>query len=178
MSTLRAVSTIDDRVVVVAWNAQWPALARAEATRLAALVSVVEHVGSTAVPGMPSRPVLDLAAGVDSLTGHGEAVAAAFVATLGFERRGTEGESIRLHRAGDPAIEVRVLESGGPLWRDAIAFRDYLRAHPDEASLYARTKRRAAEGGPTTAVYEERKRETLEMLQLRARRWKASHPRG
>jgi GrpB-like predicted nucleotidyltransferase (UPF0157 family) len=167
----------DPIVVVVQWNPQWPALARREAARLAEIAHAVEHVGSTAVPGLPAVPVLDLVVGVDSMPQSGEDVAEA-VEALGYERLEASEEMIRLVRSDDRPAEVRVVEAGGELWLEAIAFRDYLRAHPDEASAYARAKRRAAEGGPTPEVYAEGKRATAETLMRRARSWKLSHPHG
>ncbi|HEY7380739.1 MAG TPA: GrpB family protein [Gaiella sp.] len=164
-------------VVVVSWNPQWPALARAETSRLAEVAHAVEHVGSTAVPGLPAVPVLDIAVGVDSMADRGEDVANA-IESLGYERIADGEGFIRLVRRGDRPVEVHVMEAGGELWKEAVAFRDYLRAHPDEASAYARAKRRAAEGGPTRDVYQERKRPTLETLMRRARSWKVSHPHG
>jgi GrpB-like predicted nucleotidyltransferase (UPF0157 family) len=171
------VSAKGEPVAVVPWNPQWPALARAEAARLAEIAHAVEHVGSTAVPGLPAVPVLDLAVGVDSMANSGEDVAEAIEA-LGYERVESGERMIRLLRRSDRSVEVHVVEAGGELWREAIAFRDYLRAHPDEASAYARSKRRAAEGGPEPAVYTERKRPTFETLVVRARSWKLSHPHG
>jgi GrpB-like predicted nucleotidyltransferase (UPF0157 family) len=170
------VSAKDDPVIVVVqWNPQWPVLARREAARLAEIAHAVEHVGSTAVPGLPAVPVLDLVVGVDSMAQSGEDVAGAIEA-LGYERVQGGEDMIRLVRTDERAVEVRVVEAGGDLWKEAIAFRDYLRAHADEASAYARAKRRAAEGGPTPEVYAERKRATAETLMRRARSWKLSHP--
>lgn len=167
-----------ERVVVVGWNAQWPAIARAETVRLRELAAAAEHVGSTAVPGLPARPVIDLMVGIDA-SGEEERVAAALEAA-GFVRYegGDPSVDVVLRRAGDPAIEATVTDHDGARWRDAVALRDYLRRHPDEASSYGRSKRRWAEDGPTPAAYAERKRATLETLTERARRWRLANPRG
>ena len=167
-------------VAVVGWDPQWPALARAEVTRLTAIAPAVEHVGSTAVPGLASIPVLDLVVGVDDADDYADAVGSA-MERLGYRPvEATEAigwAGIHLRRDAQPPVDVWVVAAGGHEWKGAIAFRDYLRAHPDEASSYARAKRRAAEGAPTRDVYAERKRATMETLDLRARRWKAQHPR-
>jgi dephospho-CoA kinase len=167
-----------ERVVVAGWNAQWPAIARAETAKLRELAAAAEHVGSTAVPGLPARPVIDLLVGVDA-SEDVERVAAA-LETAGFVR-GEEGDSsagVVLRRAGDPSIEVTVTDHDGSRWRDALALRDFLRRHPDETSAYGRSKRRWTEDGPTLATYTERKRTTLETLAERARRWRLANPRG
>ena len=173
------MSGSEDTVVVVGWNPQWPAVARAEASKLTDVAAAVEHVGSTAVPGTPSRAVVDLLVGLESFSDSADDVATAIVA-LGFERvsGSVEEGRIWLRRMGEPRVYVNVVEFGGHSWKDALALRDYLRRHSDEASSYARVKRRAAEGAPDVITYSQRKRETLERLTDRARSWKLSHPRG
>ncbi len=168
-------------VAIVGWNSQWPALARAEAARLTAVAPAVEHIGSTAIPGLVAVPVLDLIVGVDNADAYADAVSAA-VEKLGY-RPADETETIgwvgiHLRRDGNPPVDVWIVEARGHEWKGAIAFRDYLRTHADEASSYARAKRRAADGAPTRDVYAERKRATMETLDARARRWKAQHPKS
>lgn len=168
-------------VTIVGWDSQWPALARAEAARVAEVAAAVEHIGSTAVPGLVAIPVIDLIVGVDDAEQYADAVSAA-IQGLGY-RPVEETESIgwvgiHLRRDGSPPFEVWVVEARGHEWKGAVAVRDYLRAHPDEASSYARAKRRAADGASTRDLYAERKRETLETIDARARRWKAQNPRG
>jgi dephospho-CoA kinase len=172
------VGVASERVVVVGWNAQWPAIARAETARIREVAAAAEHVGSTAVPGLPARPVIDLLVGVDS-RGEEQRVGTALEAA-GFTRSegGERWDGVVLRRAGDPAIEVIVTDHDGAQWRDALALRDYLRRHPDEASSYGRSKRRWAEDRPTPDTYGERKRGTLETLTERARRWRLANPRG
>lgn len=173
------MSGSEDTVAVVGWNPQWPAIARAETSKLIEVATAVEHVGSTAVPGMPSRAVVDLLVGLEGFRDSADDVAAAIV-EMGFERvSGTVREGrIWLRRLGEPRVYVNVVEFGGTSWKDTLALREYLRKHPDEASAYARVKRRAAEGGPDVITYSQRKRETVEKLTDRARGWKLSHPRG
>jgi dephospho-CoA kinase len=69
---------------------------------------------------------------------------------------------------------VHVVEQGGPLWRDALLLRDYLRAHPEERIRYAEGKQRALDSGATTLVkYSEEKASLVLDLLERARRWAA-----
>ncbi len=173
--------TVEANVAVVGWDRRWPSLARAEVARLQDVAPAVEHVGSTAVPGLAAVPVIDLVVGVDDAERHASAVATA-VEGLGYERVAEPdadgwGE-ILLRRESSPPIDVRVVEARGREWLGAVAVRDYLRANADEAASYARAKRRIAADGPTRAVYAARKRPVLETLDGRARRWKAQRPRG
>ncbi len=132
-------------VRVVEYDPRWPGLFLAEEQRIRAacgsLVLTLEHVGGTSIPGMCAKPVLDIAAGRPR-----EASVEACVAALeraGYDHRGERGVPGRQYfRRGEPrAYHVHLVEDGGPLWRDYLAFRDYLRAHPEVARAFADVKR-------------------------------------
>jgi dephospho-CoA kinase len=120
-------------------------------------ILAVDHIGSTAVPGLPAKDVLDLQVTVASLAEADELEPA--LAAAGFPRRpGTWRDDPkpsdpepalwekRLHGNADPGraanIHVRAAESPG--WRHALAFRDWLRAEPEAAAAYLAEKRRVA----------------------------------
>jgi GrpB-like predicted nucleotidyltransferase (UPF0157 family) len=135
-------------VRVVDYDDRWPLLFTEEARRIrgecGTLPLRLEHVGSTSIPGMCAKPVLDIAAGRP-----GEASIADYVAALeraGYEHRGERGLPGREYfRRGEPrAYHLHLVEEGGPLWRDYIAFRDYLRAHTEVAHELADLKRALA----------------------------------
>ena len=103
----------------------------------------LEHVGSTAVPGLPSKPILDLLGGhppgADPL-----AYVAAFEAA-GFTHRGEYGIPgrhyfVRDDAAGRRTHHLHLVAEGGALWRAHLAFRDYLRQHPARVAEYAALK--------------------------------------
>ena len=105
----------------------------------------VEHVGSTAVPGLAAKPVID----VDVVVPDEEAVprAVAALETLGHEHRGDLGIPGRQAFSSVPGLPehhlyVVVLDS--PAHRDHVDLRDYLRTHPEQAQRYALEKRRLA----------------------------------
>lgn len=131
-------------VRVVDYDARWPDLFAAEATRVRRhcdeLGLSLEHVGSTAVPGMCSKPVLDIAAGRPR-----EVSVPACIASLeaaGYEHRGEQGVPGReFFRRGRPrAYHIHLVELGGSLWRRYIGFRGHLRTHPEAAEQYAKLK--------------------------------------
>ena len=132
-------------VRLVEYDARWPALFAAERERIGGqcggLALRLEHVGGTSIPGMCSKPVLDIAAG------HPRAAPLeAYVAALqraGYEHRGERGVPGRqFFCRGEPrAFHLHLVEEGGPLWREYLAFRDYLRAHAEAAGRFARLKR-------------------------------------
>lgn len=127
---------------------RWPALYDAEGQRIlghtAPLPLVLEHIGGTSIPGIPAKPIIDIAAGRPA-----DAPIQAYVAALiraGYEHRGERGIPGRQYfRRGSPrAYHVHLVEHGGPLWGDYLAFRDYLRTHPDEARAFSEIKRALA----------------------------------
>jgi GrpB-like predicted nucleotidyltransferase (UPF0157 family) len=106
-------------------------------------------VGSTAVPGLAAKPVIDLAAPLRSLTdgvAAGDALAATDWHLVPPELDGRPWR--RLHVLPDGARRVahlHLVAASHPRWREMLSFRDQLRRHPQLASEYARVKRRAAE---------------------------------
>lgn len=137
------------RVVLVPYDEAWPA--RFEAAReaiLAAcngLVKEVEHVGSTAVPGLAAKDVVDLMPMLTNFADGERCVAP--MAELGFVYRGEYGIPGRhFFVKDDPATgerlhNVHMYQEGHDEWVAHLAFRDYLRAHDDWRDRYERLKR-------------------------------------
>ena len=92
---------------------------------------------------------------------------------LGYEDLGDAGVPGRVYfrkRTALRAFNLALVEEDGPLWRDNLAVRDYLRAHPDEAAAYAAAKRAAIAGGATTLLaYSAAKANVLATLVEKAR---------
>ncbi|MFL5605546.1 MAG: GrpB family protein [Gemmatimonadaceae bacterium] len=137
-------------VRVVPYDPAWPDLYEAEVARLQPILLShgvalrLEHTGSTAVPGLAAKPVLDILAGR-----HGDDERAAAIAALqagGYVYRGEQGIAGRdFFRRGDPRkYHVHLAAIGSSFWRDHRAFRDYLRAHPVAAAAYATLKQELA----------------------------------
>lgn len=135
--------------VIADYDPAWPALFEREASAVRAAVEGVrriEHVGSTAVPGMSARPTIDLLAGADDPA----VLDADTLAGLGY----TEVPDVRdrspgrrLFWKGTPAFQtyhLHVVTGDGALWARALAFRDRLRADRDLAERYAHHKRQLA----------------------------------
>ena len=165
---------------------EWPASAARLVARIrhaAGEVAVtLDHVGSTAVPGLAAKDVVDLQVGVRSLAaaddpGFVEAMAAAgFPRVPGVEEdRGKDGGPWpkRFHGSADPGrvAHVHVREIGSPGWEFALLFRDWLRAVPEERDDYARTKADLAARLATTEEYAEAKEPWFDAAWSRARAW-------
>ena len=137
-------------VRLVEYDPRWPALFAAEQQRIRGLCSTLwlrlEHIGGTSIPGMCSKPVLDVLAGRPRETSDWDYVAA--LEQAGYEHRGERGVPGRQYfRRGHPrAYHVHLVEEGGPLWRDYLFFRDYLRADPEAARRFAGTAYEAGTG--------------------------------
>jgi GrpB-like predicted nucleotidyltransferase (UPF0157 family) len=135
-------------VRLVEYDPAWPVLFIAEQQRILekcrTLTLRLEHVGGTSIPGMCAKPILDIAAGRPRDSSIQDYVAA--LEQAGYEHRGERGVPGRQYfRRGQPrAYHVHLVEEAGPLWRDFLAFRDYLRAHAEDARRFAELKRRLA----------------------------------
>ena len=139
-------------VVLVAYDPEWPARFALEQGSLEQVLSPwlqggVHHIGSTAIPGLAAKPIIDMLAGVNDLE-------AAQEATEALRDQGYVCAPHRAHEAHHfekPAREpsdlrygLHLTEPGSGLWRERLAFRDALRADPSLATRYEALKRRLA----------------------------------
>lgn len=131
------------------WEAQAHRLAERVAVAAGGSGRGVDHVGSTAVPGLPARDVLDLQLAVESPADAGTVTEALVAAGFPVDTAAPEGTTgtVRVHRSADPgrAAVVAVRVHGSPAWRQAIELRDRLRADAAARAGYAAHKRAAAE---------------------------------
>jgi GrpB-like predicted nucleotidyltransferase (UPF0157 family) len=138
-------------VVIVPYDADWPAKFDAEAAVLRRglapwLAGPIEHIGSTAVSGLAAKPVIDIMAGVESLDASRPAIAAA--TDLGYCYWPYRADQEHWFCKPSPAHRthhLHLVPIGSEPWRRALAFRNYLRAHPGTAHEYEDLKLRLAE---------------------------------
>lgn len=171
------------RVVVVPYDPAWPALAAAEAARLRAAldenVLAIHHFGSTAVPGLCAKPILDLLPVVADL-GRVDGYNARMIA-LGYTPRGEYGLPGRRYfpRVLPDADEththhVHFYQAGDEQVRRHLAVRDFLIAHPAEAAAYGRLKDSLARQFPWDIdAYVDGKDAYVKDLEQRALAWAA-----
>jgi GrpB-like predicted nucleotidyltransferase (UPF0157 family) len=136
-----------------------------------------EHIGSTAVPGLGGKPIVDLMLGAPPPAWAALDELRARVVALGYEDLGEAGVPGRIYfrRRALRAFNLALVELDGPLWRDNIALRDYLSTHPEEAAAYDGAKRAAIAGGATTLLtYSAAKAPLLGALTEKARAWRAA----
>jgi GrpB-like predicted nucleotidyltransferase (UPF0157 family) len=137
---------------LVPWDPAWQVRFAEENVRvrgaLGDLIAAVEHVGSTAVPGLAGKPVLDLAIAVDDEPSADRCIQP--LAKLGYEYRGQHGDDPRRRYYVRNAegrrltqIHLYILPAAG--WDEKLAFRDALRADADLAARYQAEKLRVAD---------------------------------
>jgi GrpB-like predicted nucleotidyltransferase (UPF0157 family) len=148
-------------------HAAWPRLFERESDRLRRalepLPSGIEHIGSTAVPGLLAKPILDLMIGHPS--GEPAPAYRLRLERAGYEALGERGIPGRDFFAAGRAIRthhVHLVERDGVFWRAHIRFRDILRQRPDVAAAYAALKAELAARHPADRdAYTEGKNEFI-----------------
>lgn len=140
--------TDDDPVLVVEYDPEWARRYEEERARIIAaldgLITGIEHVGSTAVPGLGGKPVIDVMVGVARFEDGERCVG--LLEALGYEYRGEAGIPGRLFfRRGLPRRhQIHLVEEGGDFWEDVLLFRDFLRTYPQTAAEYYNLKKELA----------------------------------
>jgi putative glutamine amidotransferase len=143
---------------LVDYDTAWPTMFEEESARIrAALGDVaarIEHVGSTAVPGLAAKPVIDIQVSVRSMMPRDRFVAP--LVGLGYEFRpdpiDTEHEYFKKEENGVPTYQIHVCPVGSEWERRHLAFRDHLRVNPVDAVRYAELKRRLAAEHPRDII--------------------------
>jgi GrpB-like predicted nucleotidyltransferase (UPF0157 family) len=170
----------DPAVRIVEYDPAWPGMAAVEIERIAAAVGEaavrIDHVGSTAVPGLAAKPIVDLQLSVFDVDARSLYVEP--LEGLGY-LFAPDPASPDFHFFGLPAARPRthhlhVCAAGGEHERRHLAVRDYLRAHGDEVSAYAERKRVLVAHAPGDRLaYIEGKDEYVAALERRALAWAA-----
>ena len=129
-------------VLLVPSDPAWPARFAREAERLRAAAGeipvTIEHIGSTAVPKLLAKPTIDILVGAGALEPADELVPR--FEKLGYVYVKAYEEKLpmrRFLRTGSRTHNLHVVEKGGAFWQEHVAFRDWLRTHPDDVRRYA-----------------------------------------
>lgn len=131
------------------YDPSWPEVFEKLRERISAalgpLVLTIEHVGSTSVPNMCAKPIIDL----DVIVRREDVAAAiAAVEALGYRHEGdlgVEGREAFRWTAEFPEHHLYVCPEGSPAFERHVLVRDYLRTHPEKAREYAELKKRLAQ---------------------------------
>ncbi|WP_091076355.1 dephospho-CoA kinase [Micromonospora nigra] len=177
------------RVALAEADPTWPQQYARLAARIRHAVTPadlrLDHIGSTAVPGLAAKDVIDIQLGVPSLA-DADGPLAERLADAGFPRlpgewwdsprpAGSGRWEKRLHGSADPArpVNLHIRETGSPGWRYALMMRDHLRADPDQRAAYLVFKRELAAAAPDVATYTTAKDPWFDEEHHRAEEWAA-----
>lgn len=159
-----------------AWARRGADLASEISVVLGAVALDVEHLGSTSVPDLPAKPILDLVVTVADPDDEASYVPALEVLGLVHVVREPWWYGHRLLRNADPRANVHVFGPDCSETERMRLFRDWLRTHPEDRDRYARSKRAAATGGGHVMDYNSRKQDVLREILTRAVRHSAQRP--
>ncbi len=169
------------RVYLVPYDPRWPQQFSAEALAVKAaigdLLMAIHHIGSTAIPGIAAKPIIDILAVVSDLAAVDGRTAQ--MRELGYEALGEFGIAGRRYFrkddvAGHRTHQIHAFQVGSPQVVRHLAFRDFLRAHREFAEQYDALKRRLADlHRADIGAYTDGKDEFIKEIDARAAVWRA-----
>lgn len=138
-----------DPISIVPYDSAWPDLfelqrSRVEPVLRPRLVGPVEHIGSTSIPGMAAKPIIDMVARISDYQHTAGLVEA--MAGIGWVHAPEPGDeearkwSFCFPDVGWRTHHLHIVEAAAGNWQSLLAFRDHMRTHPDDAAEYGRLK--------------------------------------
>lgn len=171
------MSELDEAVELVPYVDAWPEQYDRERFRIALAFGVIpksgliQHIGSTAVPGLTAKPVIDLMLGSSKWPPPNALIRG--VCALGYENLGDAGvpKRVYLRLRGPVNFNVHIVRRGGTHWTNNIALRDYLRDNAAARETYAAAKVAALNiGRGRLLAYSEAKNSVIAELIAAARK--------
>lgn len=166
---------LNDPVALVGYNADWPELFRREAQRVATALGSraleIERVGSTSVPGLTAKPIIDILLVVANSADERSYVPALEAARFVLRVGEPHWHEHRLFKGPGTPINLHVFTRGDDEIERMLFFRDWLRKNPADRELYARTKRELAQlNWKQVQNYADAKSKVVETIITRARK--------
>ena len=164
---------VDGPIVLADYDPGWPVLYEREAARVRGVlgdrVNVLEHVGSTSVPGLPAKPIVDMLLAVEDSADEPTYVPAMEAGGYILRIREPDWHEHRVFKGPDTDVNLHTFSVGSTEIERMLAFRDRLRAHDGERDLYLATKRElAARHWVYVQDYADAKGEVVEAIIARA----------
>jgi GrpB-like predicted nucleotidyltransferase (UPF0157 family) len=167
-------------IVVVSYDPAWPGMFQEEAARIAAVFGdellSIHHIGSTAVPGLAAKPIIDIlpiVRNIEKVDSFNEEMTG-----LGYEPRGEYGIPgrrffVKRNAEGERTHHVHAYEPDNPEVARHLDFRDYLTAHPEAAEQYAELKHTlAGQFRHDRESYTNSKTPFIREIEQKARQWR------
>ncbi|HEX5166459.1 MAG TPA: GrpB family protein [Thermomicrobiales bacterium] len=179
--TIGGLQPLTAPIRIVDYDPEWPSLFEREAARITALlgdrVVALEHAGSTSVPGLAAKPIIDIVLVVADSADEAVYVPALDAAGYTLRIREPDWFEHRLLKGPDTDINLHVFSAGCPEITRMLCFRDHLRTNDADRQLYEQTKRDlAARDWKYTQNYADAKTAVVE--QIIARVGSASSSQG
>ncbi len=161
------------RIVIVDYDPAWPKRFHREAAKIRAALGeaamAIEHIGSTSVPGLAAKPIVDILVVVKDSSDEASYVAALQSAGYVLRVREPDLDEHRMFRTPAKDVHVHVFSSGSLEIERYLLLRDHLRENEEDRELYARTKRDlASRDWPSMDHYASAKTEVVEGIIARA----------
>jgi len=164
-------------VEVQNYDPSWPQLYETESIDIKQALGnyavAIEHFGSTAVPGIAAKPIVDVLVGTQSSEVPQSVIESLEV--LSYEYLGEDGRRpgrFFFRKRGNQAFNLSIVPVDGDLWVDNLRTRDFLRSHPTWAQDYSAIKRQAAATSPDSMLgYQDGKRKFIEDMKREALAW-------
>jgi GrpB-like predicted nucleotidyltransferase (UPF0157 family) len=163
------------RIRLEEYDPDWPHLFEREAARIRSALGEtalqVEHAGSTSVPGLAAKPLIDMVLVVADSADEAAYVPIMEAAGYTLTIREPDWYEHRLFKGPDTNVNVHTFSAGCPEVDRMLLFRDWLRTHPDDRELYERAKRElAAQDWKYVQQYADAKTAVVEAIIARASR--------
>lgn len=159
-------------VVLVDYDPAWPDLFDRERSRLRDLLGetavAIEHVGSTSVPGLAAKPIVDIDLVVPDSADEDAYLPRLVSAGYRLTVREPNWHEHRMFKGPDTNINLHVFSVGCPETVRHKVFRDWLRTHPDDRDRYAAVKRAIAAQAPDVRAYSDAKNDVIDDIYRRA----------
>jgi len=167
------------RIDLVPWDPGWPALYEEEKRRIRRCLShdalLIEHVGSTAVPGLAAKPIIDIVLAVADSADEPSYLPRLESGGYSLKLKEPEWHEHRLLKGPDTDINLHVFSDGCPEIDRMILFRDRLRASHDDLDRYSQAKARLAqEEWPSVQDYADAKSEIVASILANADRGRSA----
>lgn len=172
--TVGELAPLPGPIVVADYDPAWPALYQREEARIRAALGTavrqIEHVGSTAVPGLPAKPCIDIVLAVADSADEDAYAPALSAAGYVLRIREPDWFAHRVFKGPDTNVNLHVFTVGCSEIKVMIQFRDWLRDCAEDRERYGRKKRELAERQWTYMQhYADAKTEIVRAIQARAR---------
>jgi GrpB-like predicted nucleotidyltransferase (UPF0157 family) len=148
-SAVGELKPFESRIELADYDPEWPRLFEREAGRIRSILGErvlrIEHTGSTSVPGLPAKPIVDIVLEVADSADEGAHVTLLEAAGYRLTIREPEWHEHRLLKSPDTNINLHVFSQGSREIDRMVAFRDWLRQNDADRELYKQAKRELAQ---------------------------------